>query len=54
MGRITGAVALVLVVCLTLPVLAAMAQAAVPVLVALLVVLGMVRLALPPTRRRQR
>jgi hypothetical protein len=52
-GRITGAVALVLVVCLALPVLASAGRAAAPVLVALLVLLGILQLAFPPSRRRR-
>lgn len=52
MNRALGAVACLLVVCVLLPAVAGVAQAAVPVLLGLLVLLGALRLALPPRRRR--
>jgi hypothetical protein len=51
--RATGTVFGLLVLCLLLPMLARIAQAAVPVLVGILLILALVRLALPPTRRRR-
>lgn len=52
MTRLIGIVVLLLVVCLAAPALAKAAQAAVPVLVSLLVFLGLARLAWPSSRRR--
>ena len=54
MNRAIGGVVLVLAVCLAAPLLAAMAQAAVPALVGILVFLAVLRLALPPGRRTWR
>lgn len=53
MSRLTGTVAGLLVLAVALPALAEFAQAAVPVLLSLLLLLGIVRLALPPSRRRR-
>ena len=53
MSRLTGTVAGLLVLVVALPTLAELAQPAVPVLAGLLVLLGIVRLALPPSRRRR-
>lgn len=52
MGRLTGTVVFLLVACLVLPTVARLAQAAVPVLVSLLVLLGLARLLWPGQRRR--
>jgi hypothetical protein len=52
MRQATGAVVLLLVVCLVLPTVAQLAQVAVPVLVSLLVLLGLARLLWPKGRRR--
>jgi len=51
-NRLTGTVAGLLVLVVALPTLAEFARPAVPVLASLLVLLGIVRLALPPRRRR--
>lgn len=53
MSRLIGTVAGLLVLVVALPTLAEWSQAAVPVLASLLVLLGIVRLALPPQRRRR-
>ena len=56
LSRLTGTVALLVVLCLTLPVIAEAALAAVPALLTLLlslvVLLSIVRLARRPSRRR--
>lgn len=52
MSRLTGTVALLLALVIVLPAVAEAAQAAVPALFSLLVFLALVRLALPPGRRR--
>lgn len=51
MDRALGIVALLLVAALALPVLAAWLQAAVPMLISLLVMLGLVRLVWPSRGR---
>lgn len=53
MSRLFGIVAGGLVLCLLLPTIAQLAQAAVPFLVALLFVLGVLSLARPSHRRRR-
>lgn len=52
MDRFIGTTLLLLTACLAAPTVAAIAQAAVPALGTLLLVLAMLRLALRPTRRR--
>jgi len=52
-SRLTGTVAGLLVLVAALPTLAEHARPAVPVLASLLVLLGVVRLVLPPSRRRR-
>ena len=52
MNKLIGTVAGLLVLIVVLPTVAELAQAAVPALVSVLVFLGLVRLALPPSRRR--
>lgn len=52
LSRLTGTVALLVVLCLTLPVIAKAAVAAVSPLLALLLLLAIVRLARPPSRRQ--
>lgn len=54
MDRAMGMVALVIVAALMLPVLAAWLQAAVPMLISLLVLLGLARLLWPTRRERRR
>lgn len=51
MDRVIGTAALLLGLVIALPVIAAWAQTAVPVLVSLLVLLGFVRLIWPSRRR---
>ena len=52
LSRLTGTVALVVVLCFALPVIAEAALAAVPALLSVIVLLAFVRLARPPSRRR--
>lgn len=52
MDRTLGVVVLLIVAALTLPVLAAWLQAAVPMLLSLLMLLGLARLVWPAGRRR--
>ena len=52
MDRLTGTVIGLLAVCFALPVLVPLAQAAVPYLLSLLILLAIVRLARPPRRWR--
>ncbi len=54
MSRAIGIVAGLIVLCLVLPTVAEVAQAALPVLVGALVLLALIRLALPPERHRRR
>ena len=51
MDRLIGTLVVLLAVAVVLPVLAAAAHAITPVLIALLVLLGVVRLFLSPSRR---
>ena len=53
MNGLIGAVAGLLAVVVALPILARAAQGAVPALLALLILVAMARLALPPPRRRR-
>lgn len=52
LSRLTGTVAVLVVLCLTLPVIGEAAVAAMSPLLALLVLVALVRLARPPSRRR--
>lgn len=54
MERAAGTVVLLIALCLAMPAIAAFAQAAVPLLVSLLVLIGLARLAWPAPRRRRR
>lgn len=54
MDRALGAIVTLLIGCLLLPIVAGYAVQLIPALVALLVLLGVVRLALPPPRSRRR
>ncbi len=51
LSRLFGTVALLVVLCFALPVIADAAAAAVPSLLSLLVLLAIVRLARPPSKR---
>lgn len=53
MDRLLGSAALLLVAILVAPMVAHLAQTAVPALVSVIVLLGVVRLALPSSRRRR-
>lgn len=53
MDRALGAIVALLIGCLLLPIVAWYAVQLIPALVALLVLLGVVRLALPPPRSRR-
>ncbi len=53
MRGLTGTAAGLLLVCLALPAIAEAVQPLVPALLALLILLSLVRLALPPARRRR-
>ena len=52
LSRLTGTVAVLVALCLALPLIAEAAVAALSPLLALLVLLAIVRLARPPSRRR--
>lgn len=54
MDRLLGTAVLSLVAIVALPTVAHLAQAAVPALVSVIVLLGVLRLALPPSRKRRR
>jgi len=51
--RLIGTAVLLLVAIVVLPAVARLAQAAVPALVSVIFLLALVRLALPPSRRRR-
>lgn len=51
-AKLSGTVAGLLLLCVVLPTIADAVQAAVPALLSLLILLAIVRLALPPSRRR--
>ncbi len=53
MDRLIGTIIVLILIALLLPTLAAWAVAAVPSLIALVVALSVIRLALPPPRRRR-
>lgn len=53
MDRLIGTAVLLLGLVIALPAIAALAQTAVPALISLLVLLGIVRLLLPPRPRRK-
>ncbi|MDX6650008.1 MAG: hypothetical protein QOJ97_1959 [Solirubrobacteraceae bacterium] len=53
MNRATSTVLVLLVVSLALPAITPVLHAAVPALLGLLVILGVLRLAVPPSRRRR-
>ncbi len=53
MDRLLGTAVLLVVVIVALPTVAHLAQATVPALVSLIVLLGVLRLALPSSRRGQ-
>ena len=53
MDRLTGMLLVLVAVAVALPVIAAFAQSLLPLLIALLVLLGFVRLLIPPRFRRK-